>query len=237
MASSGTYLNITLPDVGTTLGPTWATQLNSAWQSLDSHDHSSGKGAQVPSAGISINANLSFATAGTSYKATDLESLKFTNNAGTAFTSTAYDNSAFSEGGTGELYYINSDNAKCQITNGTVVNVAGQAAIKYSVLLISDDTTLALSDNYSLYLVNSSTVAITVTLPAASTGTDGRFVIIKDYSGNASTYNIGIRGNGSEQIDGAGTSTTDAYTIASNYGSVIIANYTSGTGNAKWTIV
>jgi len=237
MASSGTYLNITLPDVGTTLGPTWATQLNSAWQSLDSHDHTSGKGAQIPPSGLVINADLSFKTAGTSYKAQDLESLKFTNNAGTAFTSTDYDNSAFSEGLAGELFYINSNNDKCQITNGTVVNVSGQNAISYDSFLVSSDSTLSLSDGYSLYLVSSSTVAITISLPAASTGTDGRFVIIKDYTGNAATYNIGIRGNGSEQVDGVGTSTTDAYTIASNYGSVTIANYTSGTGNAKWTIV
>ena len=42
-----TYMNLTLPTVGTTVGPTWASLLNTAITSIDSHDHSSGKGATI----------------------------------------------------------------------------------------------------------------------------------------------------------------------------------------------
>ena len=232
MASSGTYLNITLPDVGTTVGPTWATQLNQAWQSLDSHDHSSGKGKQVPSSGISINADLSFRTSGdtaTSYSPTNLLTANFFNNA-TALSGTSYINSVFSGGTTGELYYINSNAERCQITNGVSVNVTGQDSLSYAVSLISTASTLAFADDFSLYLVNHST-AVAITLPALSTGTDGRFFIIKDYAGIASTSNITINASGTDKLE---TSTGTSHVISSDYGSVVLMAYKS---TSRWVIV
>jgi hypothetical protein len=41
-------MNLSLPTVSVTIGPTWATQLNTALETVDVHDHTSGKGVQVP---------------------------------------------------------------------------------------------------------------------------------------------------------------------------------------------
>lgn len=56
------FMSLTLPDVGVggTVGTTWATYINAALTALDSHDHSSGSGTQIPSAGISIDDDLDF---------------------------------------------------------------------------------------------------------------------------------------------------------------------------------
>ena len=235
MASSGTYLNITLPDVGTTVGPTWATELNEAWQSLDSHDHSSGKGKQIPSSGIAINDNLGFRTSGDtaeSFSPTNMLTANFFNNA-TALSGTAYINSAFSGGTTGELYYINSNGDQCQITNGTSVNVTGQDSLSYGVSLISTASSLAFADNFSLYLINSST-AVAITLPLLSSGTDGRFFIIKDYYGSASTANITINVSGKDHKIGKASSTSTSHVISSDEGSVVLVGYKS---TNRWVIV
>ena len=233
MASSGTYLNITLPDVGTTVGPTWATQLNEAWQSLDSHDHSSGKGKQIPSSGIAINADLNFRTSGDtaeSHAPINVERVDFFNSATAEGAGISDSNSIYSGGETGELYYINSNSERCQITDGTSVNVTGQASLSYAVSLISTASSLSFADSFSLYLVNHST-AVAITLPALSTGTDGRFFIIKDYAGIASTSNITINVTGSDKLE---TSTGTSHVISSDNGSVVLVAYKS---TSRWVIV
>lgn len=60
-------------------------------------------------------------------------------------------------------------------------------------------------------LVDTSTIAITVTLPPPQAG---RFVSVKDKNGTAVTHNITINHNGTEHIDTAFTSAT----INTNYG-------------------
>lgn len=61
---STAYMNLNLPVVGPlgTLGPTWASDLNTAINSIDSHDHSTGKGKQITPSGININQTLSMNT-------------------------------------------------------------------------------------------------------------------------------------------------------------------------------
>jgi hypothetical protein len=55
-----TFMNLTLPTVSTTLGPLWATEINAAITSIDSHDHTSGQGNPVPVAGMVIDADLAY---------------------------------------------------------------------------------------------------------------------------------------------------------------------------------
>lgn len=68
------YMGLSLPTVSSTPGPQWATLLNNAFTTVDSHDHTTGKGVPIPSAGISINSNLTF----NNYAATNLASAQFT---------------------------------------------------------------------------------------------------------------------------------------------------------------
>lgn len=53
-------MNLNIPTVGSTLGPAWANAINAALTAIDAHDHSSGKGAKVTTAGLNINGDLSF---------------------------------------------------------------------------------------------------------------------------------------------------------------------------------
>lgn len=55
-------MSLTLPTVGVTVGPTWATQLNAALTTIDSHDHTSGKGVQIPAAALNIDGSVDFAS-------------------------------------------------------------------------------------------------------------------------------------------------------------------------------
>lgn len=52
-------MGLDLPVVGSTAGPTYATKNNTAFEAIDDHDHTSGNGVQIPTAGINIDAPLS----------------------------------------------------------------------------------------------------------------------------------------------------------------------------------
>jgi len=59
MATSFMFMD--LPVVSTTPGPEWSSLLNDALSEVvDSHDHTSGKGVPIPSAGFNIDADLDF---------------------------------------------------------------------------------------------------------------------------------------------------------------------------------
>jgi hypothetical protein len=57
--STTSFMSLELPVVSTTEGPDWASLLNSAFETIDSHDHSSGKGLQITPSGLNINSDLS----------------------------------------------------------------------------------------------------------------------------------------------------------------------------------
>lgn len=78
IASTTAYMGLEIPTVGSTPGPTWATMLNTAFTTIDAHDHTSGKGIRVPSSGININADLDF---NTSYGAKNIKRLGMVNHA------------------------------------------------------------------------------------------------------------------------------------------------------------
>lgn len=69
-------MSLLLPTVSVTLGPLYATENNDAFGVVDSHNHTSGRGVLIPSAGISIDADLSFA----SFNATLLRSTRLATN-------------------------------------------------------------------------------------------------------------------------------------------------------------
>jgi len=110
------YMLLSLPIVSTTLGPAWATQLNSALTTVDGHDHTSGKGAKVPSSGININASLAFG----GYSATGLATAVF-NDQGSALSAATVGALYIAAG---ELYYNNGSGTSLKITNGGALNAS-----------------------------------------------------------------------------------------------------------------
>ena len=106
-----TFMSLDLPTVSVTLGPAWATQVNAAIETIDSHDHTSGKGTRVPTAGININANLDF----NEFAAQNMQHASFeqrtTSPSGSSFAGSI---SIFND----DLYYTNTSGIPVQITDG-----------------------------------------------------------------------------------------------------------------------
>lgn len=109
--STTSNMGMSLPTVSSTLGPAWAQQINAALGVVDAHDHTSGKGVQIPSAGLSIDDDLSFGDS----NATDLRSLRLSSQS--AVLSLSTDLGCIYEVN-GNLYWNNGSGTPVQITAG-----------------------------------------------------------------------------------------------------------------------
>lgn len=137
-------MGLTLPtDKGST--DTWDSILDAVFGLIDAHDHSIGKGVKVPSAGIGINADISWSLAGTPYALSDAKAIDFTPVAvGTvaSFAAALFTNSADNE-----LYWRTTGGTNVKLTAGNALNVAaftGGIGGDYSAvgaLLSYDDAT------------------------------------------------------------------------------------------------
>lgn len=105
-------MGLTVPVVSTTTGPQYASQVNVSLETIDSHDHTSGNGVQVPSAGIGIDADLPF----NGFSPSGMASAKFQDQA----TPTSANGYFYMSGG--DSYWYNITNAtSVQITSGSSV--------------------------------------------------------------------------------------------------------------------
>ncbi len=137
-------MNLALPIVSQTLGPAWATQLNTALTQIDSHNHTSGQGVQVPSAGVNINADLTFA----GFNATSLRTTRFADQGG-VLTNPADVGCLYLA--SGNLYFNSGAGAAVQITAGSglagtpgsIGGLAAPAAVTYT----SVNTTFRFTSN------------------------------------------------------------------------------------------
>lgn len=116
---STTTANMVLikPDPDGSIG-TWDTELNATIDLVDSHDHSTGKGVKVPTAGLNVNADLSFAGFGaTALKVVDLAAVL-------ASTVTGYPTAIFVNSADNELYWRTSGGTNVKLTSGASLNAA-----------------------------------------------------------------------------------------------------------------
>lgn len=104
---------LTLPTPSQTSGPEWANNLNSSLTLIDQHNHTSGRGARIPPAGLSITTDLPFQNHG----ATQLSHTQFNDNTSLQIPTSVY---VFA----GDLYYNNAAGQAVAITNGNSVNGA-----------------------------------------------------------------------------------------------------------------
>lgn len=101
----------------------WDTLLNAALTLNDAHDHTTGKGVKVPSAGLNINADISF---GGLWATTAMRAVDFTPVAPADVASLAgafFVNSSDSN----NLYFRTVSGSNVKVTDGTTLNVAGFA--------------------------------------------------------------------------------------------------------------
>lgn len=107
-------MNLTIPEVLVTTGPQYATQVNEAFDEIDSHDHSTGKGSRITPSGLNINAALAFNNNSlTNVKAVTLATQ----------TSVTTNKSIYSRGN--DLYFRDANGIEIQLTALGAVNVTG----------------------------------------------------------------------------------------------------------------
>jgi hypothetical protein len=108
-------MGIVLPTLGGDSG-SWDDKLNAGLALVDAHDHTSGKGVQVPSAGINIDADLAFG----GYGPTGLGKAAF--NAVTALA--AGTKTLFVSSSDNELYWRTNGGVNVKLTSGSTINVS-----------------------------------------------------------------------------------------------------------------
>lgn len=213
------FLGLNLPTVSVTLGPAWATQVNTAFEVIDAHDHSSGKGASIPSSALNINANIDWG----GYKPTNLLATQYSSNDAT-LTGASNANSVYVK--SGNLYYTNSSGNAVQITSGGSIVSSPGALSTVERQAVAGDIVISPASTF-VYLAVNTTAARQITLPLANSVASGRVYIIKDVSGQANTNNITLVRQGSDTIDGA-----TSQVLNSNYGSWWVV----GDASSSWEI-
>jgi hypothetical protein len=117
-------MNLELPvsGPGGQVGPTWANNLNTAFQTVDSHDHTNGKGALVPVAGMNINTDFPL----NGYNILNPRSTRYQQQASAL--SGALDKACVYVVN-GNLFYNNGSGTAIQLTAGSGLNAASIGGI------------------------------------------------------------------------------------------------------------
>lgn len=210
---------LSLPTVSVTIGPDWANEINTALETVDTHDHSSDKGVKVTPAGLNINADLDISDQiFYNFKSVQFqEQLAVLSGASNA-------NAMYSV--SGNLYFTSGAGTAVQLTDGGSIVSTPSSASTFETTAVASNLTISNSDTF-VYLIVDTTAARNITLPLASSVSAGRIYIIKDSSGQSETYNITLTAAGADTIDGDATQT-----LNSNNGSWMIV----GDGASSWYI-
>lgn len=111
-------MGLVLPTEDASAG-VWDTLINAAFDDVEEHDHTSSKGVLVPTAGLSIDANLDWQDKAI----TNMEALRFSGSVATTGEAEAltkglhvYSNN--------ELYWVTSGGTRVKLTDGNALNIA-----------------------------------------------------------------------------------------------------------------
>lgn len=123
----------------------WDTILDAVFGVIDSHDHTTGKGAPVPVSALRVATDLSFGYGGTQRAITDLKAIDFSPQDASGMT--ALSGALFLNSADNELYWRNASGVLVKFTAGAALNVAaftGGIGGDYSAagaLVVFDDAT------------------------------------------------------------------------------------------------
>lgn len=201
--STTPLMQMDLPTVGVDSGTVGNNKYVAAFNVIDSHDHTSTKGTQVPTAGININSALSF----NSFSGTNFRSSNFASQ-GAVFSSSSDNRSVYVVGN--ELYFRDGAGNNVQLTSsgsvagtsGSIGGLSSPAVASFSTntfIWKSDATTFAKMRNADIELYPATAAAsnaitlkspalsgsYTLTLPSAVPGSN-QFLQM-DTSGNVTT--------------------------------------------------
>jgi hypothetical protein len=114
-------MGLVLPTEGGDAG-TYDEILNDALTVVSDHDHTSGLGARVPTAGLNINADLTFTSGGTPYAVKDAKAVDFSPVAASSMS--AYAGAFFvNADDSNNLYFRTVAGSNVKVTNGAALNV------------------------------------------------------------------------------------------------------------------
>lgn len=117
-------MNLIIPGVGTEAGPTYAFDINSSLTLIDQHDHTPGKGVQIVTAALNIDADLSL----NDFSLTNATTIVFTPSSSA---STTPQSLSVAPGGESpqqqDLWYTPNTGAPIQITKNGAVNVVASS--------------------------------------------------------------------------------------------------------------
>lgn len=220
MPTTSPYMKYPIPTPSVDAQGTAEQNVTTCLTINDAHDHIT-VGKPLTTAAININGDLTFNTL---YNATNLRAARFANQsaplAGVGDLLCVYFNN-------GDYWINNGSGVPVQITSGGSLNIGAITNIQLPFLSLAADKTILSTDTYVLLNVDTS-AARAITLPAANAVAAGRWYIIKDRSGSASSGNITISRVGADLIDGAST-----VIINANYGCVALAS----DGVSKWSVL
>jgi hypothetical protein len=175
-------------------GPDYAFNVSNALSTLAHLTHTGASnldGYQIPSAGLNINADVSFQ----SNNITSLRSARFSSQSA-PLTSSGDIDCVYVENG--NLYYNNGEGVVIPITEGGSVAVTVPGV--YQTVKITTNLTIN-PDGYYSFIECNQVSPITITLPTSVSVPTGTFYIIKDAIGNSENDKITIRTTG-DTIDG-----------------------------------
>lgn len=167
------FMNLPVPVVTVDPGPQYAVDVNTCLTLIDSHDHTTGKGAPINPSGININADLPF----NGYNATLLRSTRF--SAQGSPLATASDLGCVYVSGV-DLYFNDVNGNQIRMTQsgsiagspGNITGLVSPASVSYSsgsqtFTFLSSTSTAANIDaaSYLLRNTNPSSNAITISAP------------------------------------------------------------------------
>ena len=138
------FMNLTLPEVSVAATTTWATQLNTAVTSIDSHNHTVGEGQRLTSASLNIDTDIAFG----SYSIDTVQGINITPLA----SGLGVDNSMYVK--SGDLYFVDNASNDIGLTSGGGINLTGVGSIygDYS----DTDATVYYTDDYLRYTLEDS---------------------------------------------------------------------------------
>ena len=111
-------MSLTLPEVLVTSGPTYATQVNTALDVVDDHDHSVGKGKKITPTGLNINSDLTL----NNNQLVDVKAVKLSQQASLATLGAIYVKGA-------DLFYRDLNGVEVQLTSSGAINTSSTGAI------------------------------------------------------------------------------------------------------------
>jgi hypothetical protein len=202
-------MNLTLPTVTVTLGPTWANEVNAAFQTIDAHDHSSGKGVAITPSGLNLSSDLDFQF----NSAFNLKSTKFQTQSSTLVGAS---NASSIYTVDGNLYYTTGSGIAVQITDGSSIITVPTSSDNFQFNNVASNLTINPADPYVIINLDCSVSRI-ITLPPASAVIPGRFYIIKDATNSSESFPATVNPDGSDEIDGNANDTLNSDGVARMY--------------------